>query len=105
MKYKKHIFICNNQRTSGDRKSCGETHGLELVKAFKKLISDAGISVDVRAQKAGCLDVCDLGPVMVIYPEGVFYGNVGLSDVDEIFHEHVLNDRPVERLKLSFDKK
>ena len=62
MYYKKHIFICTNQRTAGGRPSCGEQHGLELVAAFKKLIKDRGLSVGMRAQKAGCLDVCELGP-------------------------------------------
>ena len=47
MKYKKHIFICTNTRTGSDRKSCGEVHGLELVKAFKKLIADAGLNIDI----------------------------------------------------------
>ncbi|MFM7078929.1 MAG: (2Fe-2S) ferredoxin domain-containing protein [Bacteroidota bacterium] len=105
MKYKKHIFVCTNQRAADASKSCGEAHGLELVKAFKKLISDAGLNVDIRAQKAGCLDVCSHGPAMVVYPDGIFYGNVGLSDVQEIFDEHILHDRPVDRLRLSFDKK
>lgn len=105
MKYKKHIFICTNQKANPEAKCCGEAHGMELVNAFKKLISDAGLNVDIRAQKAGCLDVCSLGPAMVVYPDGVFYGKVGLSDVQEIFNEHILNDRPVDRLRLSFDKK
>ncbi|MFM7901779.1 MAG: (2Fe-2S) ferredoxin domain-containing protein, partial [Bacteroidota bacterium] len=75
------------------------------VQAFKKLIVDAGVQVEVRAQKAGCLDVCSHGPALVIYPEGVFYGQVGLADVEELFHEHILNNRPVDRLWIKFDKK
>ena len=78
---------------------------MELVKAFKKLIVDAGIQVEVRAQKAGCLDVCSHGPALVVYPEGVFYGQVGLSDVEELFNEHILNNRPVDRLRIGFEKK
>jgi hypothetical protein len=46
MKYKKHIFICTNQKANPEAKCCGETHGMELVNAFKKLISDAGLNVD-----------------------------------------------------------
>jgi len=102
MKYKKHLFICTNQRAVGEKKSCGEAHGLELVKAFKKLVKDKGLNAEVRAQKAGCLDVCEFGPAMVVYPEGVFYGSVALTDVDEIFNEHLINNRPVERLVLKF---
>ncbi|HEX5002383.1 MAG TPA: (2Fe-2S) ferredoxin domain-containing protein [Bacteroidia bacterium] len=102
MKYEKHVFICTNQRQPGEKKSCGEQHGLELVRAFKKLIKDRGLKVAIRAQKAGCLDVCELGPALVVYPEGVFYGSVTLADVDEIVEEHLINNRPVKRLRLTF---
>lgn len=105
MKYEKHVFICTNQRAPGEKKCCGEAHGLELVKAFKKLIKDKGLNTNIRAQKAGCLDVCELGPAMVVYPEGVFYGNVQLDDVTDIFNEHLVNNRPVERLALKFPSK
>jgi (2Fe-2S) ferredoxin len=56
--------------------------------------------VEIRAQKTGCLDVCDFGPALVIYPEGVFYQNVQLSDVAEIVDEHLVANRRVERLLL-----
>nr|HMT30987.1 (2Fe-2S) ferredoxin domain-containing protein [Bacteroidia bacterium] len=71
MKYDKHVFICTNQRPPGERQSCGESHGLELVKIFKKLIKDSGLNADIRAQRAGCLDACEFGPSMVVYPEGI----------------------------------
>ncbi len=101
MKYKKHIFVCTNERTDG-RKSCGEKHGMELVNAFKELIKEKKINAEVRAQRAGCFDVCSCGPAIVVYPEGIFYGNVQVQDVAEIFEEHILNNKPVERLKLKF---
>jgi (2Fe-2S) ferredoxin len=104
LKYDKHVFICTNQRVNSERPSCGEEHGMELVKAFKKEIKDRGLSVNMRAQKAGCMDICELGPTVVVYPEGVFYGKVQLSDVLEIVEEHLVNDRPVERLRLKFQK-
>lgn len=105
MKYKKHVFICTNQRAAdAPRPSCGEKHGLDLVIAFKKQIKDLGLHVDIRAQKAGCLDICELGPSVVVYPEGVFYGGVQLSDVEEIVQEHLQYNRPVERLRLKFGK-
>lgn len=105
MKYKKHIFVCTNQRPEGARVSCGEAHGLALVAAFKKAIKDKGLNAEIRAQKAGCLETCELGPSVVVYPEGVFYGKVQLSDVQEIVDEHVENDRIVERLVMKFDSK
>ncbi|MBL0341546.1 MAG: (2Fe-2S) ferredoxin domain-containing protein [Bacteroidetes bacterium] len=105
MKFEKHIFICTNERVQGERKSCGEAHGLHLVKAFKKLVKDHALNTSVRAQRAGCLDACEFGPSMVVDPEGVFYGSVKLEDVDEIFNEHVLNNRPVKRLVIKFREK
>lgn len=101
MKYKKHIFICTNQKEEG-KKCCGEKIGMELVNAFKDLVKEHKVNAEVRAQKAGCFDVCSFGPAVVVYPEGVFYGGVTLQDVAEIFNEHILNNRPVERLKLNF---
>ena len=104
MKFEKHIFICTNQRNDSDRKSCGEECGMALVKAFKKALKDNNLKGTMRAQRAGCLDACDFGPSMVIYPEGVYYGGVQLSDVDEIVNEHLINNRPVKRLITDFNK-
>ena len=104
MYYRKHIFICTNQRSSGGRVSCGHDQGHALVARFKKLIKDKGLSVDIRAQKAGCLDTCEQGPSVVVYPEGVFYAKVKVEDVEEIVNEHLLHDRVVERLRMDFSK-
>lgn len=103
MLYQKHIFICTNQRPEGSRVCCGEQHGLALVAAFKKAIKDRGLNTEIRAQRAGCFDVCELGPSVVVYPEGIFYGKVQLSDVEEIVKEHLENNRIVERLVMKFD--
>jgi (2Fe-2S) ferredoxin len=101
MKFNKHIFICINQRAEGAaRPSCGEAHGMAIVEAFKKKLKDLNLSINVRAQRAGCLDICDFGQTIVVYPEGVFYVGVEVNDVDEIIEEHIVNDRPVKRLIL-----
>ena len=101
MIYDKHIFICTNQRSpESHRKSCGEAHGLEIVDAFKKKLKELNLPIKIRAQKSGCLDICDFGQTMVIYPEGVFYAGVEISDVDEIINEHIINNKFVERLRL-----
>jgi len=105
MRFEKHVFICTNQRAPGEKKSCGEAHGLELVKAFKKMVKDKGLNTEIRAQKTGCLDACEFGPALVVYPEGVFYGAVELTDVEEIVTEHLANNKPVERLVIDFGKK
>jgi (2Fe-2S) ferredoxin len=101
MKYKKHIFVCTNERTDG-RSCCGEQTGMEIVEAFKGLIKENKLNLEMRAQRAGCFDVCNNGPAVVVYPEGVFYGNVQLDDVKEIFEQHLLNDQKVERLEIKF---
>jgi (2Fe-2S) ferredoxin len=105
LKYEKHLFICTNQRgEKAPRPSCGEEHGIELVKAFKKAINDKKLNIPIRSQKAGCLDLCEQGPTVVVYPEGVFYGNVQLKDIQEIVDKHIVLGKPVERLRLKFEK-
>ena len=105
MIYDKHIFICTNQRAEGaTRKSCGEAHGLEIVDSFKKILKEKQLTIKVRAQKAGCLDICDYGQTLVVYPEGVFYVGVTLGDVEEIINEHIINNRVVTRLLLETKK-
>lgn len=82
-----------------------ELTGFELVDTFKKKIKDLGlIERLIRTQKTGCLDVCDFGPALVVYPDGVFYGSVSLNDVDEIISSHIQNNVPVERLRLKFNR-
>jgi (2Fe-2S) ferredoxin len=102
MKFEKHVFICTNQRGEGEKKSCGEACGLELIKEFKKQLKAKGLSSNIRAQKAGCLDACEYGPSLVVYPEGVFYGGVKTEDVEEIVNEHLLKNIPVKRLIIDF---
>ncbi len=100
MKYTKHVFICTNERAAGERCSCGEATGLELVKLFKKSLKDKGLNKVIRAQRTGCLDTCDYGPSIVVYPEGVFYAHVTNEDVEEIVQSHLVGNKPVERLIL-----
>lgn len=106
LKFDKHIFICTNQRSgkAGEKPSCGEEHGLAIVEAFKIKLNARKLPIKVRAQRAGCLDVCIYGQTIVVYPEGVFYTGVELKDVDEIIEEHIVNNRPVQRLLLCSSK-
>jgi len=104
MRFTKHIFICTNQRKEGEKKSCGEVCGMELVKAFKKALKENNLKGEMRAQRAGCLDAGNFGPPVVVYPEGIFYGAVQLADVNEIVNDHLINNRPVERLIIDFSK-
>jgi (2Fe-2S) ferredoxin len=99
-KYKKHIFICTNDREG--KEACGSLRGMELIEAFKALAKDHPDRLSIRTQKAGCLDVCKFGPALVVYPDAVFYGKVTVEDVQEIYHKHILQNTPVERLRLHF---
>src|SRR4051812_9156825 len=101
-KFEHHLFICTNQREPDHpRGSCDPTHSGDLLRAFKAKVSKCGLKGTVRANKAGCLDQCEHGPTVVVYPEAVWYGFVQPEDVAEIVREHVVQGRPVERLRLA----
>lgn len=99
-KFEKHIFICTNQRPEGHPRGCCNPPGdAELHRLFKTKLAQRGIpGSTVRANKAECLDQCEVGPTVVVYPEAVWYGHVTPADVDEIIDSHILGGRPVERL-------
>jgi (2Fe-2S) ferredoxin len=100
-KLKAHIFVCTNERPSGHpRGCCKEKKSEELIPLFKQELAKAGFTFNVRAQRSGCLDVCEFGPSLVVYPEGVWYGNVKPEDVAEIVKSHIGEGKPVERLKI-----
>ncbi len=99
--YKRHIFICTNRRDPQNPKgSCANSGSEEICTAFKKEVAERGLRGQVRANSSGCLDQCAGGPTVVIYPEGVWYTVKTVAEVKEIVEEHVMNDRPVERLKM-----
>ena len=98
-KYNKHIFVCINSRTGeSSRRSCGNIGHLIRQKMVEKLKEYDCVELSVRVNKAGCLNKCELGPAIVIYPQGFWYYNVGLEDVDEIVEESILKDNYIERL-------
>jgi len=98
-RYKKHIFICTNERNADSpRGSCFACGGLEIRLEFVKLIKKYGLNGIVRANKSGCLDACELGPAIAIYPDNIWYVKVKLQDVEEIFNKTILKNEPVSRL-------
>jgi (2Fe-2S) ferredoxin len=99
--FEHHIFVCINERDkSASRPSCGANHGKKLRSALKDAVKSAGLKHQVRINETSCLDQCEHGAVAVVYPDEVWYGFVHLKDVEEIVQEHLLNGRPVERLRL-----
>lgn len=102
MRFEKHIFICANQKAEG-KACCGETRGMELVQKFRDVLKEKGLNGKIRAQRAGCLDACKQGPALVIYPEGTYYGHVQPEDVERIIEDHVINNRVVKELELTWE--
>jgi (2Fe-2S) ferredoxin len=96
--YDCHVFCCTNARESG-KASCGVHHADKLRGYLKDKVKEAGIK-GMRVNAAGCLNRCELGPVMVIYPEGVWYHYEDHADIDEIFETHIRQGKRVERLML-----
>ena len=99
MKYDKHIFVCANQKAGG-KKCCSETFGLEAVQYLRTKIKEANLPITIRTQRAGCLDVCQQGPALVIYPEGVFYGELTLEALDLIVEQHLVKGEIVKQFEL-----
>lgn len=100
--YDKHVFFCTNQRDDGG--DCCGNHGAQAARDYVKArIKALGLSTRqnrIRINSAGCMDRCDEGPVIVVYPEGVWYTYVDEKDLDEIIESHLKNGQVVERLKI-----
>ncbi|TDJ58691.1 MAG: (2Fe-2S) ferredoxin domain-containing protein [Nitrospina sp.] len=105
-RFKKHIFVCNNQRRAEDPRGCCSARGsVALLDYLKKRVHESGLKGKVRVNKAGCLDACQYGPTLVIYPDDVWYSPQTQADMEEILTEHIENNRIVERLLIRFNKK
>lgn len=102
--YSHHVFMCTNQRDDASQccAQCGAQGMRDYLKGRSKALGISGKG-GVRINTAGCLDRCDQGPVLVIYPEAVWYTYVDREDLDEILQEHLINGRVVDRLRLPAD--
>jgi (2Fe-2S) ferredoxin len=101
--YERHVFFCCNQREPGaDRPCCNNAGGSQMRDYAKKRVKELGLAGagKIRVNQSGCLDRCEEGPSIVVYPEGVWYTYVDKDDIDEIISEHLQNGRVVERLKM-----
>ncbi|HEY6334003.1 MAG TPA: (2Fe-2S) ferredoxin domain-containing protein [Blastocatellia bacterium] len=93
--FEKHLFVC----TSGEFCPMLDGNSKEIHQAFKEAVARAGLKGRVRVNNSGCLDQCGHGPNAVVYPEGVWYSHLTVEDVPVIVQEHLLEGRPVERLR------
>ncbi|TXT41248.1 MAG: ferredoxin-like protein [Comamonadaceae bacterium] len=97
--YQRHIFFCLNERSNGEE-CCAKHDAQAAFDHCKARVKAAGLAGpgQVRVNKAGCLDRCAAGPVVVVYPEAVWYSYVDVSDIDEIVESHLKNGQVVQRL-------
>lgn len=96
-----HVFVCTSCRPNGTQK--GFCHGKQALSVVQKLmdeVEERDLSNEVMVTITGCFGVCDKGPIVVIYPEGAWYGNVSVEDVPEIVESHLEGGQKVERLLL-----
>ena len=101
--YSHHVFFCCNQREAGHPRGCCNDKGATRLRDYaKQRVKDLKLAGPgrVRINQAGCLERCELGPCMVVYPEGVWYRYANEGDVDEIIEQHLKGGAPVPRLML-----
>lgn len=99
--YQYHVFFCTNQRDDG-RECCAQHCAADRRAYLKKRCKELGLSGEgkIRINTAGCLDRCELGPVLVVYPEDTWYSYIDDEDLEEILQKHLINGEVVERLKI-----
>lgn len=100
-KPKRHIFICSSSRPAGQQKGvCHTKGGVDIMMGFMEEIEERELGGEVFISNTGCLGFCDKGPVVIVYPDNVWYGGVTVDDVEEIMDEHIEGGNPVKRLEL-----
>jgi len=98
-KFTSHVFVCCNRRSPGHPRGCCDPEGSEALRnAIKAEIQRRGLSCTVRANKSGCLDQCELGPTLVIYPGQIWYGGVSIGDVSRIVEQTIIGGRILDDL-------
>ncbi|MEY3580046.1 MAG: hypothetical protein RI984_1150 [Pseudomonadota bacterium] len=99
--FQHHVFFCINERNDG-RACCADRNAQALQEYAKKRLKtlDMNGPGKIRINKAGCLDRCEEGPVLAVYPEGIWYTYIDEEDIDEIVDSHLIAGKPVERLKI-----
>jgi (2Fe-2S) ferredoxin len=98
---KHHIFVCTSCRINGQQKGfCFSKGSVDIVQKFMEAIEDNDLSGDVMITNTGCFGICDKGPIAVVYPEGIWYGNLSEDDIEKIVEEHIMGGTPVKELMI-----
>ncbi len=101
-KFTSHIFVCCNRREPGSPRGCCNPDGSEALRnAFKAELKRRDLGPLVRANHAGCLDQCEHGPTVVIYPQQIWYGHVTVEDVPRIVDETIIGGRVLSDLLIA----
>lgn len=98
--YQYHVFCCTNRRPDGHKLGCCASKGSEQLRDYMKARAKELVIPATRINAAGCLDRCADGPVLVVYPEGVWYKAETTTDIDEILSQHLQQGQPVARLRI-----
>lgn len=97
----KHILVCTSSRINGQQKGyCHAKQGVEIVMNFMEEIEDRDLGNSIFVSNTGCFSICEKGPIVVVYPDNVWYGSVSPEDVEEIMDEHIEGGNPVKRLEI-----
>ncbi len=99
--YRRHVFFCVNQREDGHPRGCCAAKGSAALRDYMKARAKEMKLKRVRINASGCLDRCELGPGVVIYPEGVWYRCQTKEDVDRILEIHVRDGGRVDHLEMT----
>jgi (2Fe-2S) ferredoxin len=99
--YQKHVFMCTHERTDGTA-CCQRYNAQKMQKYMKQKVKGLGKHSlnQIRINRSGCLGLCEQGPAMVVYPDNIWYSWIDEDDLDEIIEQHLVNGKPVERLRI-----
>ncbi|MFV0341353.1 MAG: 2Fe-2S ferredoxin [Anaerocolumna sp.] len=98
---KYHIFVCTSCRMNGVQKGfCYSKDAVGIVEKFMEEIDDRDLSSEVMITNTGCFGICEKGPIAVVYPEGVWYGELTKEDIERIMEQHIEGGEPVKELMI-----
>lgn len=101
VKPKYHVLVCTSSRASGAQKGfCHNRESVGLVARLMEALDEHDLTGEVMVTNTGCFGICEKGPIMVVYPEGTWYGNVQAADIERLVEEHFENGRALTDLMI-----
>ncbi|MCL5265881.1 MAG: (2Fe-2S) ferredoxin domain-containing protein [Chloroflexi bacterium] len=89
--YRKHVLVCSSS-------DCAQYGAEDILDLLGQGLRERGLQQEIKLTKTGCLKECEDGPIVIVYPDGVWYSRVAIEDVDDIIDEHLVNERVLSRL-------